>query len=205
MARPIGIPPSISTQLADTMALSSVPPKQAPDFTLIDQTGNQISLSDLRGSVVVLEFMDPHCTDICPIVSRELVDANLDLGTVSTKVAFVAVNVNPFHNAPSDMAQYSDANGLSSIPTWHFVTGPTASLGTVWKDYGIEVEAPSPDADVIHGTTVFFIDPAGNERFVATPMVDYTTSGSAYLPAGPLAEWGKGIALVTRQLEGSTT
>ena len=149
--------------------------------------------------------MDPHCTDICPIVSRELVDANLDLGAVSTKVAFVAVNVNPFHNAPSDMAQYSDANGLSSIATWHFVTGPTASLSPVWKDYGIEVEAPSPDADVIHGTTVFFIDPAGNERFIATPMVDYTTSGSAYLPAGPLAAWGKGIALVTRQLEGATT
>ena len=40
---------------------------------------------------------------------------------------------------------------------------------------------------------------------MATPMVDYTTSGSVYLPAGPLAAWGKGIALVTRQLQSSTT
>lgn len=31
-------------------------------------------------------------------------------------------------------------------------------------------------------------------------MADYTAKGNAYLPAGPLAEWGQGIALVIRQL-----
>ena len=31
-------------------------------------------------------------------------------------------------------------------------------------------------------------------------MDDHTAQGSAYLPAGPLASWGDGIALVTRQL-----
>jgi peroxiredoxin len=40
---------------------------QAPDFTLIDQDGNQVSLSDLRGSRVVLVFypadFSPVCTD----------------------------------------------------------------------------------------------------------------------------------------------
>jgi hypothetical protein len=29
-------------------------------------------------------------------------------------------------------------------------------------------------------------------------MVDHTKSGTAFLPAGQLAAWGKGIALVTR-------
>jgi hypothetical protein len=49
---------------------------------------------------------------------------------------------------------------------------------------------------------VLFIDPSGRERYVATPMADYTAKGKAYLPAAPLAQWGQGIALVSRHLIG---
>ena len=47
-----------------------------------------------RGKVVVLEFMDPHCTDIYPIVSQEFIDAYHDLGRAAGDVVFAAVNVN---------------------------------------------------------------------------------------------------------------
>ena len=78
--RPSGIPGNISTSLANLMQLSPVPATRAPGFTLTDQQGHTMSLASLRGKVVVLEFMDPHCTDICPIVSQEFVDAYHKLG-----------------------------------------------------------------------------------------------------------------------------
>ena len=53
---------------------------------------------------------------------------------------------------------------------------------------------------MIHSSQMYFIDPQGRERFVADPMADHTASGSSYLPAGQLASWGQGIALVARQL-----
>jgi peroxiredoxin len=34
---------------------------QAPDFTLEDQTGKKVSLSDFAGKVVVLEWINPDC------------------------------------------------------------------------------------------------------------------------------------------------
>jgi alpha-beta hydrolase superfamily lysophospholipase len=37
LLRPVGVPASMSTQLADLMQLSSVPHSQAPGFTLTDQ------------------------------------------------------------------------------------------------------------------------------------------------------------------------
>jgi peroxiredoxin len=46
------------------MGLSPVPARPAPGFTLTDQDGRTMSLSSFRGRAVVLEFMDPHCTDI---------------------------------------------------------------------------------------------------------------------------------------------
>jgi cytochrome oxidase Cu insertion factor (SCO1/SenC/PrrC family) len=198
--RPSGIPASVSTSLADLMQLSPVPITAAPDFILTDQAGHTMSLASLRGRVVVLEFMDPHCTDICPLVSQEFAGAYRDLGAAAAHVVFIAVNVNRYHLQVADVAAFSREQRLSSIPSWHFVTGPYPSLRAVWQAYGVAVQAPGPDADVIHSSLMYFIDPQGRERFLASPMADHTSAGSSYLPASQLAAWGRGVALVARQL-----
>jgi cytochrome oxidase Cu insertion factor (SCO1/SenC/PrrC family) len=202
LIRVSGIPSSVSTPLATLMALSPVPAKPAPDFTLTDQNGRTHSLSSFRGRAVVLEFMDTHCTDICPIISQEFIDAYRQLGTAASRVVFAAVNVNGYHAAVSDVASFSQEHQLNTIPNWHFFTGRVSDLHSVWSNYGIVVQAPSPTADVIHSSFTFFIDPNGNERYLANPTDDHTSSGTAYLPAGPLASWGQGIALVARSLIG---
>ena len=192
-----GLPSDVATPLANLMGLAPVPSRPAPDFTLTDQKGRLLSLSSFTGRAVVLEFMDPHCTDICPIVSQEFVDAYHDLGTDAGRVAFVAVNVNQYHAEVADMAAYSHDHQLDSIPSWHFFTGSTGQLRAVWQAYGVQVEAPNPNADIIHTSVVYFIDPHGRMRYVAVPVDDHTPSGTAYLPNGQLAQWGRGMALVT--------
>ena len=87
-ARPDGIPASIPGSQVNLMELSPIPARPAPGFTLTDQDGQVLPLSAVRGKVVVLEFMDPHCTDSCPIVSA-------------------AVNVNQYHTAVADVAAFS--------------------------------------------------------------------------------------------------
>ncbi len=200
LPRVTGIPSDVPTGLANLMSLSSLPSPAAPGFTLTDQHGRTLALSSLRGKVVVLQFMDPHCTDICPIVSQEYVDAYHDLGALAGKVVFVAVNVNQYHARVSDMAAYSQEHGLTAIPDWHFFTGPLPQLRSVWHGYNIEVQAPNPDADVVHTSVVYFIDQRGRERYLAMPEVDHTKSGTAFLPAAQLSSWGHGIALIARDL-----
>jgi len=197
--RASGIPANVSTPLANLMELAPVPNLSAPAFTLTDQNGQTLSLASFRGRAVVLEFMDPHCTDICPIASQEFVDAYHDLGAAASRVVFLAVNVNPYDIGVSAMATYSHEHQLNTVPSWHFLTGSVSTLHSVWNNYGIEVDATSPTADVLHTSTVFFIDAYGRERYIATPTDDHTAEGTAYLPAGPLASWGHGIALVTRR------
>jgi cytochrome oxidase Cu insertion factor (SCO1/SenC/PrrC family) len=202
LGRPAGIPASVPTQLAELMRLSALPVSTAPGFTLTDQNGRSVSLASLRGKVVVLEFMDPHCTDICPIVSQEFVDAYHDLGSDASRVVFAAINVNRYHLRVADVAAFSREHELTTIPTWQFLTGSYPALRAVWHAYDIVVYAPSPNADVIHSSDIYFIDPAGKERFEASPIVDHTSKGSAYLPAVQLASWGRGIALMARQMLG---
>ncbi len=197
---PGGAPADVPAAIGNLMQLSTAPARQAPGFTLTDQYGHTVSLSSFRGHPVVLEFMDPHCTDICPIVSQEFVDAAHDLGAGARGVVFLAVNVNRYHLGVADVAAFSSGHGLDQIPTWHFVTGSYAALRPVWHAYGIAVDAPGPNADVIHTSVVFFIGPGGRERYVAWPTVDHRTNGAAYLPGAQLTSWGRGIALVARDL-----
>lgn len=198
--RASGLPPDVPTPLADLMSLSTVPHRQAPAFDLTDQSGRRLSLSSFRGRVVVLEFMDSHCHDICPLVSEELVHAYHDLGKTAEHVAFVAVNANPYFNKPADVAAFSREHGLDAIPSWRYLTGPVPELKRTWRAYGVTVGGSR--SNVIHSSLVYFIGADGTERYLASPNADHTRSGVAYLPPGQLGRWGRGIALVARDLAG---
>jgi cytochrome oxidase Cu insertion factor (SCO1/SenC/PrrC family) len=198
--RPSGLPASVPSSLANEMLLTPLPHQRAPGFALTDQAGRTMTLSALRGKVVVLQFMDPHCTDICPIVSQEFVSAYHKLGPAARHVVFAAINVNQYHASVANMAAYSRREGLNTIPSWHFFTGPVPALKTAWRDYNIAVEAPNPDADIVHTSALYFIDAQGREAFLASPMVDHTKKGTAYLPARQIAQWATGIALVAHHL-----
>jgi len=115
-------------------------------------------------------------------------------------VVFIAVNVNRYHLDVADVAAFSAEQHLTTIPSWHFLTGSYPALQAVWRSYNIAVYAPGPNADVQHSSVMYFIDPHGRERYLASPMVDHTKKGASYLPTGQLAAWGQGIAQVARQL-----
>ncbi len=200
--RPSGIPASISDSTAALMALDALPHSPAPGFTFTDQAGRTMSLADFRGKAVVLEFLDPHCTDICPIVSQEFIDAYHDLGPAAGKVVFIGINVNPYHTAVADVLAFSTEQRLTTIPDWHYFTAPVPQLQPAWRDYNIYVQAPSPSADVVHTSAVYFIDPRGRERYLASPQVDHDKSGASYLPADQITTWGHGIATLARTLTG---
>ena len=198
--RPSGIPGNISTSTANLMQLSPVPVAPAPGFRFTDQRGHTMTLASLRGKVVVLEFIDPHCTDICPIMSQEFVSAYHQLGAQASKVVFAAINVNQYHASVRDMAAYSAAHQLNAIPGWHFLTGPVPALRAAWRAYNVQVEAPGPDADIIHSTVLYFIDATGTERFIASSMAGHTADGTAYLPLAQISGWASGIARLAGDL-----
>ncbi|HEY7930687.1 MAG TPA: SCO family protein [Acidimicrobiales bacterium] len=198
--RPYGVPSNLSNATVNLMSLSPLPHRAAPDFTFTDQNGKTISLHDLRGKNVVLNFMDPHCTDICPIVSQELIDANHDLGAKAKNTVFLAINVNQYNLSTANVSAYSREHGLNTIASWHFLTGSYPALLKAWEAYGVAVLAPSPTADVQHTSVTYFINARGQEQFLAAPMVDHTAKGVSYLPSAQLNAWGKGIAQVVRDL-----
>ncbi len=142
----------------------------APDFRLTDQRGRRVALSDFRGKVVALTFMDSQCTDTCPLTAAEIRHATARLGTANAdRVAFLAINVNDQANTPADVAEFTTKYQLDEVPNWHFLTGSAEQLEAVRKSYFIYAERTSA-TEIQHQTGFYLIDTEGRkQRYIDLP------------------------------------
>ena len=141
----------------------------APDFRLVDHQGVRVALSDFRGKVVVLTFLDSQCQETCPLTATHLRLARQMLSEEAASVVFIGINVNLEANSVADVLATTKKWRLDEIPTWHFLTGSAEELEPVWQAYNIMV-IPEQD-EIQHTPGVFLIDPAGQKRrYVSTPF-----------------------------------
>jgi cytochrome oxidase Cu insertion factor (SCO1/SenC/PrrC family) len=136
----------------------------AANFTLTSQDGRQLSLSSLRGKVVLLTFLDPVCTSDCPLIAQEMRSADTMLGGKASDTELVAVVANPTYFSTAYTKAFTDQENLSHVPNWLYLTGSLSQLKSVWHDYGIEVENLPAGAMVAHNDLAFVISADGKVR-----------------------------------------
>jgi protein SCO1/2 len=156
----------------------------APDFTLVDQSGQSLRLADLRGNAVVLTFIYTNCPDVCPLIVERIKHAETRLPRyVRERVAVVAITVDPERDTPPVLRAFLERHGIVDDPRWHALTGDPRSLAEVWASYGIDpgtVLASSGgthehDATPMprgHTSTVFVIDQQGRQRALLSTLFD---------------------------------
>lgn len=135
----------------------------APNFSLSDQFGHPQQLSQFRGKVVVLAFIDSRCTDTCPLTAAVLTQTMTALGSQAANVQLLAVNANPIATKVSDVLKWSNQHQMTK--QWLFVTGPVTALKTIWADYHVDSQV-EPNGDVSHTPAVYVIDKSGHERWL---------------------------------------
>jgi cytochrome oxidase Cu insertion factor (SCO1/SenC/PrrC family) len=153
------------TIIAQALAGASGPMNEpAPSFTLTSQDGHQVSLSSLRGKVVLLTFLDPVCTTDCPIIAQEMRAADSMLGAKAGNTELVAVVANPTYTSTAFTSAFTRQEGLSQVPNWLYLTGSVSQLAPVWHQYGIEVENLPAGAMSAHNDLAFVISATGRLR-----------------------------------------
>jgi len=156
----------------------------APDFRLVNQFGQPVSLSAFRGKVVILAFTDSECTTVCPLTTVSMLEARQLLGKAGEQVQLLGVDANPDATAVSDVMSYSRSHAM--VNQWDFLTGSLARLHAVWQAYHIYVQIQSGQVD--HTPALFVIDQRGRERKVYLTTMAYASVGqSAQLLATEVA------------------
>jgi len=120
------------------------PGDQAPDFTLTDDAGAQVSLSGLRGRKVIVYFypaaMTPGCTKQACDFSDSLESLRAD--------GYEVVGISP--DAPAKLARFRDKEGL----TITLLSDPAKEVLTGWGAFGEKTMYGKTVQGVIRSTVV---------------------------------------------------
>lgn len=142
--------------------LVTLGPRPAPAFSLTDQNGRSISTVGLHGKLTLVTFLDPVCSDECPIIASQLAQADAALGPLAEQVQIVAIDSNPVFHRVSDVAAFTASHGLSDLPNWHFLAGTEANLRDVLTGYGVAVAVPTVGM-IEHSEGIYFLSADGSE------------------------------------------
>ena len=184
--------------------------KPAPDVKLVNQFGQQMSLSQFRGRVVMLSFEDSECTTVCPLTTQSMVLAKELLGKAGASVQLLGVDANPDAIKVADVMDYSRVHGM--INQWDFLTGSLTQLRSVWKAYNIDVQIESGQID--HTPALYLIDQQGRLQKVYLTQMAYSsvtqsaqvlaTEVASLLPSHPKLKSLESLGTVTAQTPAAT-
>jgi protein SCO1/2 len=136
------------------------PPKEVSDFTLTSDTG-PVSLSDLRGKLVVMYFGYTFCPDVCPATLSKLNKALERLGKDADQVQVIMVTVDPERDTADKLGPYVRRFN----PQFTGLSGTAEDIAKVAKEFGIFYEkkavATAAKYLVDHTASVLVLDRDG--------------------------------------------
>ncbi len=156
------------------------PGDPVPDFTLIDQTGRSLTLSQLAGKVVAVTFIYTSCPlpDYCFRLANNFGQLNQRFsGRMGRDLVLLSISFDPVHDQPAVLEKYA-STWKADPESWHFLTGPLDEVKAVSRRFGLNFWAA--DFYVTHSLHTLVIDRQGRlaadfegNQFTARQLGDY--------------------------------
>jgi protein SCO1/2 len=132
---------------------------EIPDFSLTDQTGARVKLSQFRGEPVAVTFTYTRCpiATACPLTVARFskIDAALKKENFG---ALLCVTVDPENDTPAALKDYAAKVGADP-KRWKFLTGDPREVASVAERFGVLYY---PDkGQIVHSQAVAVVDSEG--------------------------------------------
>ncbi|MFD0695611.1 SCO family protein [Paenibacillus sp. GCM10027628] len=143
--------------------------KKAPEFTLQNLQGQNVSLSESNSKVRLVEFFFASCPDICPATTSNMVlmQNNLKEKKVfGSKVQFISITFDPQRDTPEVLQRYAKMLGVDKGAGWQMLRGTEEKSLQIANDFGLMV-VKQKDGQFAHSIrSLFLIDQEGFIRKV---------------------------------------
>lgn len=138
------------------------PPRQVIDFTLPATTGENFSLNDQRGKLVLVYFGYLTCPDVCPATLVDMMRAYREAGEPKDEVTMVFITIDPERDNLEIMSRYLAAFHPDFIG---LRPESQAQLETMLDSFGVTTQRREVDSELVylmdHSATVFLVGPDG--------------------------------------------
>jgi protein SCO1/2 len=126
--------------------------QRVPDFSLIDQNREPVTLSQFAGKVVAITFMYTHCPlpNYCFRLSNNFgIVRKRFAERMGQDLALLNISFDPEHDQPEVLAHYARNWKAADARGWYFLTGPVPEIQKVchelgmnfWQDEGLITHA----------------------------------------------------------------
>ncbi len=175
-------------------------PPDAPNFTLLNQDGESVSLSDYTDKVVVVAFIYTSCPDICLAISANLAWIHQNLDEYSDDVVILSVTIDPARDTVDRFSQWTEANGYE----WNHLSAERPStLVNVWNSWNIvvdneHIESSQPPAESMNRFSVLY--PDNTSTVIDTPCRGEISDNKCYSNGSDFANYAFNNANITYNL-----
>ena len=139
--------------LTETVAVS------VPDFSLTNQQGEPLGLSDMAGKIWVADFIFTSCPTICPAMTQEM--ARLQSEFVADPVYFVSFSVDPKLGYTKSPLALRNGFMAPDDRRWHFLTGDKTKIYQL-AEQGFSLAAGHNGTEILHSPRFVLVKADGN-------------------------------------------
>jgi protein SCO1/2 len=135
------------------------------DFPCVERSGKAMRTADLKGQVIVADFMFTSCQATCPRMAVEMkhVQAALPPGD---DVRIVSFSVDPDRDSVAALAKWADDKGADK-KRWIFLRSETSDLKKLMCG---ELHLANPDEPMLHSDRFVVFDASGVARGFYRPL-----------------------------------
>ncbi len=129
------------------------------NISFTNQLGQQVSLYDIKGKIIVMDFFFTRCPTFCPGMARSMKKLQDSFKKNDTSIVqFISVSIDPLHDSVPQLRKFADRFNASP-DNWWFVTGDKKEI----YDFALqEMKASIADTEVdtgfIHTQNFFLLD-----------------------------------------------
>ena len=139
---------------------SAAAPSVLTDTKLVDQNGNTVELSSLKGKPMLVDFIYTSCPGPCLMETAKFANVALRLGNdLGSKVTLVSITVDPEHDGPKQLLNSSRQQGADE-KGWIFLTGGRGDIDQALAGFKLSRQI-EPDGSVGHLVDMMLIGPDG--------------------------------------------
>lgn len=134
---------------------------ELPDFTYVNQEGQEVGKKDLLGEAWLANFVFTNCTTVCSPMTANMAKVQRELKEAGLDNKMVSFSVDPERDTPPTLKEFADAYE-ADMSQWHFLTDYTQDeVSTMAKAFKTLAEKEEGTDQFIHSTKIFLIDKDG--------------------------------------------